>query len=46
MRLCPRQQIPWYDMIWYGMVEVCEGASVAVGNVVLLDHIRSVQFSY
>ena len=20
MRLCPRQQFPWYGMVWYGMV--------------------------
>ena len=27
----------WYGMVWYGMVEACEGAPVAVGGWVLTD---------
>ena len=27
----------WYGMVWYGMVEVCEGAPVAVSGWVLAD---------
>ena len=27
----------WYSMVWYGMVEVCEGAPVTMGGGVLTD---------
>ena len=30
-------QMVWYGMVWYDMVEVCEGAPVAVSGWVLTD---------
>ena len=34
---CSAYGMLWYVMVWYGMVEVCEGAPVAVSGWVLAD---------
>jgi hypothetical protein len=35
--MCSLSIAVWYGMVWYGMVEVCEGAPVAVSGWVLAD---------